>query len=433
MHQEEPVGPNRPTPEVWDIASWSMLSRWEDHIVPMTLAFASDDTIHALFNTVVARNTGFTLNHASHSDGAVSSTTLPYPDPAVVRALALDPDGRPSVLYGQDGELRLRRGDTTEIIISELGDNRSRDWEIAHGRRGTTYIRVNQSVYTHAPDGTGALAVFPDVRIEGCGSDRIGTGGPVCERRASDVTRPVAFLGGSEAAWTVQSQHAECGTLTWRSTPDASYPGVWGGELNSEDRLLLARFTGNRISMAAVAEVDVAGREYKIDAALDRAGGIHIVLGSADNSCDIEVVKISCGSEDSVSAVSQSDAGTNAPKQTGADGVVCGDSHCSDSPCCVCSTGPYCDVQRSLCCSALVAYVACDGPEDCPGEGQGCCVGSGNLLGANGVTNCCDVSQELAPGESTACHEDSDCGDTRPNCCPALGQDGSPIFSVCEP
>jgi hypothetical protein len=87
--------------------------------------------------------------------------------------------------------------------------------------------------------------------------------------------------------------------------------------------------------------------------------------------------------------------------------VVCGADAslaCSDG-CCpeagVCGTISDC----------VMRFLTCDGPEDCPAAGQGCCATSGSkVLGS--------VCATCSPGAPTFCHGDCDCAADVPRCCP---------------
>lgn len=94
------------------------------------------------------------------------------------------------------------------------------------------------------------------------------------------------------------------------------------------------------------------------------------------------------------------------------EGVVCGDQTCTEQEVCCASIGqsPSCE---DSCSGATTGELACDGPEDCPAEGEVCCV---TRLIPPPATSCEEASV-CDDDDQRACNEDADCpaGEL---CCP---------------
>ncbi len=152
--------------------------------------------------------------------------------------------------------------------------------------------------------------------------------------------------------------------------------------------------------------VDAAG-----DAANDAAGDADTDIdGDTDSDTDMDA-------DTDGDADSGVDAGSDASADAGTDaggftGVLCGYGICDPGQvCCVTQSPPSQECKASADCLGDF-QVPCDGPEDCGGPGNECCMPSGAISRSTCINGHCMAGLSM-------CHTQTDC-DANEHCCPSV-------------
>jgi len=164
---------------------------------------------------------------------------------------------------------------------------------------------------------------------------------------------------------------------------------------------------------------DAAVSDGAVDAAGDAAND---AAGDADTDSDTDSDSDTDGDTDSDTdtdgdADSGMDAGSDAAADAGTDaggfaGVLCGYGICDPGQHCCVTESPVSQECTDYADCATDFQVDCDGPEDCGGPGNECCMPSGAISRSSCINGHCMAGMSM-------CHTQKDC-DLNEYCCPSV-------------